>query len=88
MVQTELLSLDRRLNWFTHRRNKLKCLLQMCLQEIFKKINKEDIFPLPWKKVSYRKKRKTPSDTSEKLWSQVKICSSYTPPGAKVKYVQ
>ena len=50
---------------------------------------KEDIFPLQWKKVSYRKKRKTPSYTSEKLWSQVKNCSSYPPPPrAKVKYVQ
>ena len=41
---------------------------------------KGDIFPLPWKKVSYRKKRKNPSDTSEKLWSQVNNCSSYPPP--------
>ena len=49
---------------------------------------KGDIFPLPWKKVNYKKKQKNQSDKSEKLWSQVNNCSSYTPPRAKVKYVQ
>ena len=44
---------------------------------------KGDIFPLPWKKISYKKKQKNQSDKSEKLWSHVKNCSS-----AKVKYVQ
>ena len=50
---------------------------------------KGDIFPLLWKTVSYKKKRKTPSDMSEKPWSQMNNVSSYTPPPhAKVKYVQ
>ena len=46
---------------------------------------KGDIFPLPWKKVNYIKKLKNQSDKSEKLWSQVNNCSSYTPPSCQGK---